>query len=380
MKLRVRVAVSVVVVAVAAASLAAQKPAPAQPATPAKKNPLLKLVEPWPADDVLLARRTEAEKRRLFQDPAPLEFTLTSEFNLVNKERSPNNTKRFPGTLAIPALSKEVPVQIGSRGHLRLNPRTCEFVPIKVEFPKEGIDGTPFEGQTTLKLGTHCQNDREFDQYVMKEYLTYKLVNFVSPRTFRARLARGTYVDAKSKKTLSTHNALFLENDSDVSRRLGGRTVDLPRIQFKDLDRDALTSMMLIEYMLGNTDFSIWALHNVSIVQDKQKTLIPIPYDFDMSGIVNPPYAIPDRKLGIRAVTDRLYRGPCRTTEEIDAAAEPFRAHKADMMSAIDSMKDLNSMHRSAMKDYLDGFFRAIEKPASIKKTFVDGCKPHETM
>ena len=26
------------------------------------------------------------------------------------------------------------------------------------------IAGTIFEGQTMLKLGTHCQNDREFDQ------------------------------------------------------------------------------------------------------------------------------------------------------------------------------------------------------------------------
>ena len=28
------------------------------------------------------------------------------------------------------------------------------------------------------------------------------------------------------------------------------------------------------------------------------------------------------------------------------------------------------------MKEYIEGFFRAIDKPASIKKALVDGCKP----
>ena len=32
---------------------------------------------------------------------------------------------------------------------------------------------------------------------------------------------------------------------------------------------------------------------------------------------------------------------------------------------------------RREMKEYVEGFFRAIDKPASIKKTLVDGCKPH---
>ena len=143
---------------------AQQKGAPAAP----KKNPLLKLAEPWPEDEVLLARRTEADNRKLFQVLDPLEFTLTSDFSAINKDRNPDSTKRFPGTLSMSSLAKELPVQLGSRGHLRLNPRTCEFVPIRVEFEKEGLDGTPFDGQKKIKLGTHCQNDKEFDNYVLR--------------------------------------------------------------------------------------------------------------------------------------------------------------------------------------------------------------------
>ena len=44
--------------------------------------------------------------------------------------------------------------------------------------------------------------------------------------------------------------------------------------------------MMMLEYMLGNTDYSIWTLHNVVIVQDKKRKFFPVPYDFDLSGMV----------------------------------------------------------------------------------------------
>jgi hypothetical protein len=352
----------------AAPALLAQNPPTAAP----KKNPLVKLAEPWPEDDVLDARKAEAEARKLFQDGPLIEFTLTSEFNLINKERSPNNGKLFPGVLTLEG--KDIPVKLGSRGHFRLNRTTCDFVPIKIEFESDQIAATIFEGQTSVKLGTHCQNDREFDQYVMREYLTYTLSNLVTPSTFRARLARATYVEAKSRKTISTHHALFLEHENDVARRMGGRDVMLQHLMFKDLHQDTLTTMTLLEYMLGNVDYSIWALHNVVIVQNKRRTFFPVPHDFDMSGMVHAPYAGPDPRLNQRSITDRLYRGPCRTVDEFNAAAEPFRARKAEMIAAIESLKELNGRHKGEMKDYLESFFRAIKDGESIKKTFVDGC------
>ena len=50
------------------------------------------------------------------------------------------------------------------------------------------------------------------------------------------------------------------------------------------------------------------------------------------------------------------------------------------MLALVDSMRDLESGTRREVKEYLEGFFRSIDKPASIKKTFVDGCKPQPTM
>ena len=141
---RVALAALAALVLAAPALLAQKTPA----AAPATKPPIS--IRPWPEDDVLLARRTEAQNRKLFQDGPPLEFSLISEFNLINGERTPNNAKQFPAVLTVGGA--DIPVKLGSRGHLRLKSQTCDFVPIKVTFVPADLAGTMFEGQTTLKL------------------------------------------------------------------------------------------------------------------------------------------------------------------------------------------------------------------------------------
>jgi hypothetical protein len=350
---------------------------------PPKKNPLLKLAEPWPEEEVLLARRAAADSRPLFRESEPLAFTLTADFKAIMKDRNPESTQRFPAVLSVPGENgapQDIGVKLGTRGHFRLMSRNCDFVPLRVEFPREEVAGTIFEGQTALKLGTHCRGDKAYENYTIREYLTYRLFNMVTPLSFRARLGRATSVDATSKKPVATRYSIFLEHENEVARRFGGRIVELPRIVFTDLDAPTLTRMMLFEYMIGNTDFSIWALHNVRIVQDPARRLYPVPYDFDLSGFVHAPYATPDPRIGIRSVLDRLYRGPCRTTDEFEAAAALFRDKRADMLALVDSMTDLERDAKGEAKGFLESFFRSIEKPNAIKKQFVDGCKPQPTM
>src|SRR6185295_12059076 len=318
-------------------------------APPPKKSPFLKLTEEWPADEVLQARRAEADTRQLFREAAPLAFTLTADFKTINKDRNPESTRRYPGVISAvkgDGTAGDLAVKLGTRGHFRLMARNCDFVPLRVEFPRDETAGTPFDGQTNLKLGTHCRGDKAYDNYTLREYLTYRLFNMVTPLSFRARLARATYVEAKTKKTIASRYAIFIEHENDVARRFGGRIVELQRILFDDLDAPTLNRMMLFEYMIGNTDFSIWALHNVRLVQDRNRKLYPVPYDFDLSGLVHAPYATPDPRIGIRTVLDRLYRGPCRTLDQFDEAAQSFRAKRDDMFTLLDSMKDLQPLAR----------------------------------
>ncbi len=126
--------------------------------------------------------------------------------------------------------------------------------------------------------------------------------------------------------------------------------------------------MMLFEYMIGNTDFSIWALHNVRIVQKPDAhAAIAVPYDFDLSGLVHAPYATPDRRLGLRSVVDRLYRGPCRTHRRVRRRRGARSAPSAtDMLALIDSMHgSRSSSRRGEMKDYLESVLQ-VDREAGV--------------
>ncbi len=385
MRLHLSTAVVLVVVCIGATVPAAQKVPAVEKASnaPAKKNPLLKLAEPWPDPEELKAHKEAAEARPLFQTPTPLEFTLTSAFSEINKDHNPESTKRYPGVLTVngqDGAPRNIKVKLSARGHFRRMARNCNVVPLRVEFDKTDTAGTVFDGQTTLKLGTGCEYSKEFEQYTLREYLAYPIFGVVTPLSFRARLGRATYVDEKSQKKSGPRYAIFIEHENDVARRVGGRIVELQRVVFKDVDQSALVRAMLFEYMIGNTDMSIYALHNFRLVQTPTRTILTVPYDFDLSGFVHAPYAIPDRRLGLRTVQDRLYRGPCVTAEEFDAAAADFRAKQADILSLVESMRDMDPIGRGEAKAYLESFFRAIEKPESVRKNFVNGCKAQPTM
>jgi hypothetical protein len=367
---------------VAALLLGALVALPAAPAqaqiSPKTRESLAKLAQPWPDAEGMRARRTDAENRRLFQSSEPLTFTLTADFKTVNNDRDENSTKRYPATLTVTggaATTVSVPVKLGTRGHFRLRKTSCSFVPLRVEFSQKEVAGTVFDRQGALKLVTHCQNTGEYDQYTLREYLVYRILNLLTPRSFRARLAKATYVDAASGKPLATRYAMFIEDDDDVARRMDGRVVELPRALFKDLDSETLTLMALFEYMIANTDLSIIMLHNVRLVQDEKRVLYSVPYDFDLAGLVDTHYAIVDRNLGIKTVRERLYRGPCRSGDELEPVLEKFRAKKGEVMALYDSLPDLESSYRRGAKEYLEEFYGLISRKDRVQKVLVDGCK-----
>jgi hypothetical protein len=351
--------------------LAAQEPA-RKPKAP--NAPYLKLAEAWPDPDTMHQRKIEAEKRPLFAGDEPLVLTLTADFKAINKDRTESSTRRYPGTFSTGGdSSSAIPVELGSRGHSRLRVATCGWVPLRVVFRKKDVVRTVFDGQSSLKLVTHCRDNDDFEQHVLREYVPYRIYGLLSPIAFRARLARVTYVDAVSGKTLTKRYGMFIEDDSDVARRAGARSVDLPRTFFKDLDPESLMTMSLFEYMIANTDVSIFKLHNVKLMVTREHTMYPVPYDFDYSGLVDAPYASPNQKLGIATVRDRLYRGPCESEAEFDRVLDKFRAKKADVMALYDSVPDLTAGYRKQARSYLESFYSSTER-SRLKKTLVDGC------
>jgi hypothetical protein len=379
-----RFAMAILAAVVTAAALAggmtaiqAQAPTSSQ-AAPAVKPP--KPPAPWPPDaDTLERRRREAEALPLFASLEPIDVTITADFKAVQKDRDVKSKKTFPGTFAITTggvTGPAVPIQLRTRGNVRRNPQLCEFAPLRLELPKDRLKLTVFEGQGGIKLGVHCQGDGIYQQYLLKEYLANRLLNVLTPRSLRVRLANVTYADSAGGKKPYTKLGIFYEDADDLAKRMEARELPVPRQMFKSLDQDSLLFMSLFQYMIGNTDYSILTLHNVIVLDDVKGVRYPVPYDFDYSGLVNAHYAVVAKALDISSVTERLYRGPCKTEAEVEAALKPFRERQAELLALPASLPGLDDAQRKNAEKYLNEFFELIGRPDKVKRTFVTACKP----
>jgi hypothetical protein len=367
-----------VALALATAAVVAQQPKGAQGVTDKQRKSLIKLSEPWPDAATMAKRKTEAEKRPLFQSSEVLPFTLTADFKKVTNDRSPTSRTMYPAKLTFAGEDGQpvtVDVNIRNRGNLRRNPRTCGFPPIRIEFPPEEkaeLKKSPFAGSKELKLSTHCSGD--YEQYVVKEYLAYRTYNIITPWSLRARLAKGTYVEATNGKTVATKLAFFIEAEDDLAKRMEGRVAVLPRTSFADHDMDALTQVAIFSFMIGNTDYSIFVLHNTFLIQTPDKRLHTVAYDFDVTGLVNPPYALPMKAFNIATVKDRLYRGPCRPVEQLEPLLSVYRGKKDEILKLYAEQPELSKGSKDEMKGYIEEFYGIINEKGRVKHWLVDTC------
>jgi hypothetical protein len=364
----------------AAAAAGGEGPAPAQETAGDERDrkKLERLAEPWPDASKLAERQAEARDLPLFQSDEPLELSLAADFDALKDDREVDSTARFPGVLSLSGedgVPITIGVEVGTRGNLRLNPRVCSFPPLKVELSKKQSRGTPFEGQGSLKLVTHCHGGGDYEERVLEEALAYRVANVVTPASFRIRLARIRYVDDRDGDEIDTRWAFFIEDVDDVARRLLARVAPLEGKLFHQVDRPSLLRLSVFQFAIGNTDYSIYGLHNVRLVQDRHGTLTPVPYDFDVTGLVNAPYGRPGHKLRISSLRDRLYRGPCAPLEELEPILSEFRALRAEVLALYDTGVVLDRKRRRSTKKFLTGFFDIIDSPHETRKYFVERCK-----
>ena|SRR5665213_3505057 len=118
--------------------------------------------------------------------------------------------------------------------------------------------------------------------------------------------------------------------------------------------------------------------HNIKLIHannDPMSRPFVIPYDFDYSGLVNTSYAVPDERLGIESVRQRVYWGFPRTMEELNDVLDIFNKQKANIYALINNLIILTAETKSGMIDYLDDFYRTINNPAAVKRTFITNAR-----
>ena len=311
---------------------------------------------------------------RLFDATDPLAITLTADWHALSRDRG---TKRHvhAGVLSYRSPAGDtvsLAVQLHTRGHFRLE--ECEFPPLKVGFDAAGAAHTVFAHQGSLKLVVQCRGNRNHASYLLEEYLIYRIYNLLTPLSFRARLASVTYVDSAGKRPPATRYAFLLEDDDRMARRNHAEVFVQKGIHQEETEFDQMGLVTVFDYLVGNTDFSVGALHNIVLIRDSAGVLYPVPYDFDWSGVISTPYAVPDPRLGIRTVRQRIYRGACRAPADLAPLFARFNAVKDSIYALYRAQPDLEPKRVEQALGYYDEFYRIINDPGRAKREFGVNC------
>jgi len=267
-----------------------------------------------------------------------------------------------------------LPVDLRARGNFRR--KNCYFAPLKLKFKKGHTKGSLFQGSEKIKMVLPCLLDRNSGDYVLKEYLAYKLYEHVGNYHFKTRLTRIELFEERGKRKVE-HNLLgfFIEDMDQVAERYGGKEVK--RI-IHPLQHDAIASLQnsFFEYMIANTDYSTKQQHNQKILFT-EKRIIPVPYDFDMCGLVNAPYAavtnIQNLSGSITEVTDRIYKGYEREEAQLQEVRKLFLEKKEEMLQEVTALKDLfqdPAQYRQA-DAFINDFFDIMEDDKKFSRNIL---------
>lgn len=316
----------------------------------------------------------------LFAEDSLLDVTLTGPIREIAR-KAERSTDAHPATLA--AAGETLPIELSARGISRRKKENCRFPPLRIRFTGEKPESSLFSKQGSLKLVTHCLDRSSAEQTVLREYAAYRLYNVVTPQSHRVRLARISYVD--DGREVDRKLGFFIEDTDDTARRVGMKEIDTGRIPVRSLNRDAIARYALFQYLIGNTDWAMYTgpdptdcCHNSKLLgasADATGDFTPVPYDFDNSGIVDAPYAVPNAVLNIRSVTQRVYRGFCAVNALIPAEAARFRALRPQFEAEIAAIPMLEDRTRQEVLAYIDGFFADIAGDDVLEKKLLSDCR-----
>jgi len=271
-------------------------------------------------------------------------------------------------------------IKIKTRGIFRQ--QYCSFPPMEINFKKPMRAYASSGSIKKLKLVTHCEQGKGSDDYVLREYLVYKMFNVLTDTSFRVRVLRLNYVDTeKNKKTISQYG-FFIEPTDVLAERL--KMIPLKKVTLtqKHIIPDIMTRAAIFNYMIGNYDWAIPNQHNVLILKSTDisanQMAIAIPYDFDFTGFVNPYYALPVEETGLKTIRERLFTGMCRTREDFKKEIMNIARRKAELLRVINDFQYLSPRSKKDLTSYLEEFFTLTESKSGMEnlvEILMQSCK-----
>ena len=317
----------------------------------------------------------------LFEEEDPVEFRLVAPLKSLKKQRGPE-PEALPGGYVLvkgdDGTERKLDVQIMARGNYRRQKKTCAFPPYWLNFKKSEVAGTIFADQDKIKVVSHCKETRKpFDDYIYREYLVYKTYNLLTEKSFNVRLARINYEDTESKYKKEAQIAFFIEHTNSFEDRHNLEQVKDQFIPPSSYNMKELCLAEIFQFMASNLDYTFFdsleeCCHNGKAFRVAGETggFLPVPYDFDMSGLVNPPYAQPNpalKKVGVKKVTDRYFLG-VRVPDEIwTETIQYYVSRKAAIYELWENFEPLADKQRLQALDFIDQFYEIIEDPDKLE-------------
>jgi hypothetical protein len=315
----------------------------------------------------------------LFQEDAALRVEITAPFSRLINERP--RDREFEGSFAYKGTdgeAVELDLLVRARGKYRHT--NCDFPPLFLNFKRSQVEGTLFDQQNKLKMVVHCKDSARYQQSVLREYLAYRILNALTEKSFQVRLLDVTYVDSENRRPRMVRSAFLIEHENRMADRLGMQRMNIFPDRVEDIQADHLNLTSVFQYLLGNTDFSPIlgskgeCCHNYALFGTDNGPLLAIPYDFDMSGFVNTPYAEPDEELGIDNVRQRLYQGFCENNRFVEASVTEFLQARDELYALVADLKPLDSIVRQRLASYMDEFYKTSGDPESMKRELIERC------
>lgn len=313
----------------------------------------------------------------LFSDTSLIEVELRYNFDELKRDydNDPNYHSAELRYKNIWGGMVKIDAEIKTRGIFRRNPANCSQPPLWIRFNPSEVRNTPFEGLGKIKLVLQCYYRSNYDQLLLKEFLAYKIYSIVSSYHYKVRIAKVTQIDRITNNKVIMYG-FFIEPAEIMSIRLKSKLDDRKNIHPNACNKAITTRMAIFQYMIGHTDWSIKAQHNITLIEPHDAASpIPVPFDFDFSGIVDAPYSLPAEHLLIKSVVERHFNGYCRSLEEFKLAIEYFNSKKEEIIDCIKSFYLIDAKNRSRVIDYVYEFYDIINDDKMVKKEFIDGCR-----
>lgn len=324
---------------------------------------------------ILHAEAQQQQLSPLFRDEQPLNLEFTLPIREVKKTK-PDSIffditlkYRMPG-----APWDSIAAEVRARGNFRRE--KCYYPPLRMKIKRAAGEHTLFAGNKSLKIVLPCQQSKDANSLILREYLGYQLYEPMTPYFFNTRLATITLVERTGKQTKKHQLVGFLIEDDDVvAERFEGKIRETVVHPLQLADSTAITHDFF-QYLISNTDWSTVAQHNVKVLQVKPNRNIPLAYDFDMSGLVNAPYAVVSPLTGQVNVRDRVYRSICRKEDLVEYVRQHYLKNESSIQEIITrharyfSEKDL-----ADIRSFIEEFFATLKSDQKFKEIFIEKCR-----